>query len=122
VVFTGRISHELKAAYYKHADIFAFPSMYEGFGLPLIEASHFGVPIVASRIPVFEELYKNQEALFDPLSPEACARVIGKVMRNDALRSQLIQDGFSIANNLTCRMTAEKTLDLYKIVLGSKKD
>jgi glycosyltransferase involved in cell wall biosynthesis len=122
VVFTGRISHELKAAYYKHADLFAFPSMYEGFGLPLVEASHFGVPIVASRIPVFEELYKNPEALFDPLSPEACARVIGKVIRNDALRSQLIQDGFSIANNLTCRMTAEKTLDLYKIVLGNKKD
>jgi glycosyltransferase involved in cell wall biosynthesis len=114
VVFTGRVSHELKTAYYKHADLFVFPSMYEGFGLPLVEASHFGVPIVASRIPVFEELYKNQEALFDPLNPEDCARVIGEVVKNSGLRNQLVQDGFSIANKLTCRMTAEKTLDLYK--------
>jgi glycosyltransferase involved in cell wall biosynthesis len=88
--------------------------MYEGFGLPLVEASHFGVPIVASRIPVFEELYKNQKALFDPLNPEDCARVIGEVVNKNGLRNQLIQDGFSIANILTCRMTAEKTLDLYK--------
>lgn len=67
VIFKGKISDEELSDLYSTASVFVFPSLYEGFGLPLLEAMSFNLPILASDIPVFNELVGNKVNYFDPL-------------------------------------------------------
>lgn len=116
VWFAGQVSEEQNEAFYAHADLFAFPSLYEGFGLPLIEAFHFGVPVAASRIPTFQELYGIEEALFSPLDPSDCAGVIESILTNSKLREKMITTARIIAKKYSCELTAMETLSLYNNV------
>jgi len=113
VIFAGQVSEEKNEALYAYADLFAFPSLYEGFGLPLIEAFHFGVPVVASRIPTFQELYGIEAALFNPLDPFDCARVIKMVLSNREFKENIINKAHLIAGKYSCKITAQETLALY---------
>lgn len=68
VVFTGKISDEELHRYFKNADYMIFPSLYEGFGLPLLEAMQYGLRIMASDIPVFHEIADDSVLYFDPIT------------------------------------------------------
>ncbi len=116
VVFAGRVSDEQTDAFYAHADLFAFPSLYEGFGLPLLEAFYFGVPVAASRIPTFEELYGVEEALFSPQDPADCCRVIKLILDNKELKERIVSTGHEIAQQFLSSKTARETLALYEKV------
>lgn len=66
VIFTGNINDQELYAWYKGASALIMPSYYEGFGLPLIEAMHFNLPIICSDIPIFREICKDQVIYFNP--------------------------------------------------------
>jgi len=118
VIFTGRVSNEQTAAYYAHAALFIFPSLYEGFGIPIVEASQYLVPVIASRIPVFEEIYGIPEAMFDPASPQDCAQTIVRVLTDVGLQARMKQESNLIVKKYNSKATAEQTLDLYKKVFN----
>lgn len=101
------------AAYYKRADVFVFPSLYEGFGLPGLEAMAAGLPVVASKKSSLPEIYQDGALYFDPLNPEEIADKIKIVLENDNLRRQLIQKGKDQAEKYSWRKTAQETLKIY---------
>ena len=90
VVFTGHVSDEELIAFYRNALAFVFPSLHEGFGLPLLEAMAVGCPVIASNCSAFPEVVGVAEALFDPLSIESMAGLIGKVILDSDYRDCLV--------------------------------
>jgi glycosyltransferase involved in cell wall biosynthesis len=116
VIFADQVSDEMLSSYYHHADLFVFPSLYEGFGIPLLEAFACNVPVAASRIPVFQEVYGFNDALFDPLDPANIAAVVGNMVHNKEARSASIRIGSESLGRYTWKATADSTLEVYRKV------
>jgi glycosyltransferase involved in cell wall biosynthesis len=114
VVFTDAIPREDLVAVYNGAEVFVFPSLFEGFGIPVIEAMACGVPVVASNITALLEVIGDAGILVDPLYPEVIATAIEAVLSDAALRQELCRRGFARAKQLTWERTARETLILYK--------
>jgi glycosyltransferase involved in cell wall biosynthesis len=93
--FAGRVTEEQKLALMRAASCIALPSRYEGFGLPLLEAMQVGVPPVASRIPVVDEIVSDGEQglLFERENPAALAEAIARLLGDAELRARLIAGG-----------------------------
>ena len=91
---------------YKKAKAYNFPSLIEGFGIPIIDAQEFGVPIICSDIPVFKEIASENGAIFCGVSPQNIANAIEMLLNNNDLEKSLINVGkenikrFSIENRL----------------------
>jgi glycosyltransferase involved in cell wall biosynthesis len=102
---------ELSIAYEK-ASVFIFPSFFEGFGFPLIEAQARGVPVVASNIKVFHEVGGGAFVKFDPKSPESLALGVAQALENP-LREKLIQCGRENVKRFTWAETARKTQEIW---------
>ena len=110
VAFHGAVSHEGMGSFYSRADIFTFPSLYEGFGIVLAEAMHAGLPIVATHVgPVDEILCEGQNALIVPgADPTALAAAIRRLATDASLRQAFGQRSRELAGKLptweqTCR-------------------
>ena len=86
VRFFGFVPHRTLAALYRMASVFAFPSLYEGFGLPPLEAMACGTPVVTSRISSLPEVVGDGALLVDPYSEEAIADGLARVLDDDDLR------------------------------------
>lgn len=93
VVVTGEVTDEELQAYYANAELLVFPSLYEGFGFPPLEAMASGVPVAASRAASIPEVCGDGAAYFDPLSVEEMATVIEEALSDDALRAKLRDNG-----------------------------
>jgi len=99
---------------YRHAEIFLFPSIYEGFGLPLLEAMASGCPVAASNAASIPEITGDAAVLFDPHDPEAMAVRIEEILKDRERRMELSQRGIERAKSFTWEETARKTLEAYK--------
>jgi glycosyltransferase involved in cell wall biosynthesis len=97
VRFFGFVPHGTLAALYRMAAVFAFPSLYEGFGLPPLEAMACGTPVVTSRISSLPEVVGDGALLVDPYSEEAIAQGIARVLDDDELRRGLVERGLERA-------------------------
>lgn len=113
VIFPGFIDEEDKAAMMKMAQLFCFPSFYEGFGIPVLEAMTIGTPVVASYILPHREIAGNAVSFFDPDSPEELAEKIIEATSNEEKRKMLIQKGYEQAKKFSWAATARKTLDIF---------
>ena len=91
-----------------------FPSTYEGFGLPVLEAQKVGVPVVCSRAASMPEVAGGAAIYFDPLSVDEMAKAIGQVALNPDLRKTLMQNGFQKSAKFSWEQTARLTLDVYR--------
>lgn len=80
VLFTGNINDKELYAWYKGAFALVMPSYYEGFGLPLIEAMHFNLPIICSDIPIFREICKDQVLYFNPHDPSDICQKMNEIL------------------------------------------
>ncbi len=89
IVFTGYVDEKDKCVMYKMADVFVFPSLYEGFGVPILEACEAGVPVVASDIPPHREVGGDAVRYFDPQSIDQCAMVLYDVLDDDIIRKHV---------------------------------
>jgi len=110
VRFLGFVSDEDMPSLYRGAEVFVFPSMYEGFGLPLVEAMACGVPMVASDAPPAPELVGDAALLVPPLEPEAFAGAIARLAADDKLRATLVVKGLERARAFRWDTAAEGTL------------
>jgi len=99
----------------KNADVFVFPSFYEGFGFPVLEAQAAGVPVVASDIPAFREILRDSALLANPYKPSEIAEAIYKIIKNQELRQNLIDEGHENIKRFNWLDCAKKTLKIITL-------
>jgi glycosyltransferase involved in cell wall biosynthesis len=109
VRYLGHVDEATLAALYESAAVLAFPSLYEGFGLPLLEAMARGLPAVAGRVGAMPELAGDAAVLVDPEDVEAIASALEKVLGDPALRGRLSTEGKGRAAGFTWERSAELT-------------
>jgi len=114
VIFPGWVDEEDKPLLLQMAICFVFPSLYEGFGIPVIEAMAAGTPVVCSDIPVLREVGGEAALFCSPQKSSVFAENIKKVMPNSDWRDNLIQKGKKIARKFTWQKMAEKIWEIYK--------
>ncbi len=112
--FLGAVSDKELIILYSNAQCFIYPSFYEGFGLPPLEAQACGCPAVVSDIPVFREVYKGSAVFCDPYDTFDVASKIDTVLQSKYLRLELIDKGFINAENYDCNKSAAKLLNIIK--------
>ncbi len=109
-------AHELKM-FYSCADLFAYPSKYEGFGIPVLEAMACGIPVIASRISSIHEVGGNAALYFNPHSHEDLLAKITKVMNDKELRKTLINRGYENIKRFSWDQSVNKLVEVYKTLL-----
>ena len=117
VKVAGYVQPEDLPALYNGAAALVCPSLYEGFGLPVVEAMACGVPVLASNTSCFPEVAGEAALLVDPLDTEALAAGIAAVVAYGALRQRLVQAGLRRAAGFTWERTARETLAVYRRAL-----
>jgi glycosyltransferase involved in cell wall biosynthesis len=111
--FTGYISDRQLAACYTCSTVFVLPSLYEGFGLPVIEAMAHGVPVACSDAGALPEVCGDAAVLFDPRSVEAIATAVSRILSDPDLRERLTRSGRARAAQFSWKKCAELTLSAY---------
>jgi glycosyltransferase involved in cell wall biosynthesis len=113
-------SDHLLASLYKNAFCFIYPSLYEGFGIPLIEAMGLGCPVVASNTSSIPEVVNKGALLFDPNSEDSLINAIELLENNESRREKLINLGFEREKEFSWDKTANETFNVYKCAYDSK--
>ncbi len=118
LVFHKEGSDRELANAYKYASAFIYPSLYEGFGIPLLEAMHYGSPIVASKASCFPEIAGDAALYFEPTSAEDLVLKIEKIISDSETRSQLIKNGYEREKQFGWDKCATHTYEFYKDILN----
>lgn len=114
VILTGYIDDEDLPKLYASAELFVFPSIFEGFGIPPLEAMASGLPVIASNAASLPEVVGDAGILIDPFDTKAITQTISSCLSNDNLRKTLIRKGLVRAGLFSWEATARQTLALYK--------
>jgi glycosyltransferase involved in cell wall biosynthesis len=112
VQITGWVTREKLYSLYERARAFVYPSMFEGFGMPVLEALAAGIPVACSDIPPLREVAGDAALYFDPLNEDEIASAIERVMSDASLRERLATAGRERAREFTWRRSAEQTLSV----------
>jgi glycosyltransferase involved in cell wall biosynthesis len=118
VRFFGFVPDSTLAVLYRLASVFAFPSLYEGFGLPPLEAMACGAPVVTSRLSSLPEVVGDAAVLVDPYSIEDIALGMARVLEDDALRADLVARGRARARSFSWERSVKAIHESYMKVLG----
>ena len=118
VIFTGFVPDENLAVLYNNAEVYVFPSLCEGFGLPPLEAMRHGLPVAASRATCLPEILGGAAHYFDATSPNDMADKINEVVENNNLRQRLIGLGLEQIKKYSWQAMAEKTLEIYRSAIN----
>jgi glycosyltransferase involved in cell wall biosynthesis len=120
VKFTGYVPDEDLPALYNGADLFCFPSLYEGFGLPVLEAMACGTPVVTANSSSLPEVAGEAALLVDPYNVAEIAAAMRRVLEDPQLAEVLRQRGLKRSAQFTWEKTARETIAVYEKVLGEK--
>ena len=104
---------------YKNALVFVFPSLYEGFGLPILEAFNCGCPVAASNRGSLPEIAGNAAAYFNPEDISSITDAINNIIADDGTKEKMKKNGFEQLKKFSWEKTAEKTLDVYNSILNN---
>ncbi len=105
--------------FYNRAELFVYPSLYEGFGLPILEAMACGVPVIASHLSCMPEVGGSAALYANPHDPQEFARQASRVLETAQLRRELVDAGLRRAEQFTWNATAEATIAVYQSVCSS---
>lgn len=119
VVVTGYVPDADIAPLLQGAAVFAFPSLYEGFGLPVLDAQQAGIPVVCSAAASLPEVAGDGAVIFDPQSVPEMRDALRACLSDDGLRESLIARGHANAARFSWEKTARQTLEVYAKALGS---
>jgi glycosyltransferase involved in cell wall biosynthesis len=103
---------------YRLADVFVFPSLYEGFGLPPLEAMASGTPVVTSNVSSLPEVAGDAALLVDPRDPDAIAGAVRMVLTDRTLREDLRRRGLARARNFSWERSVARIRQIYAEVLA----
>ena len=112
VVFTGFVSEAVKRAFFDRSKFYVFPSLYEGFGLPVLEAQSSGLPLICSNAASLPEVAGDGALYFDPHSVDDIVLKLLEAYRSDSLRVALIEKGYINAERFTWTKAAAETIDI----------
>jgi glycosyltransferase involved in cell wall biosynthesis len=118
VRFLGRVPRAHLHALYHVAAVLLHVSLYEGFGLPVLEAMCVGLPIVTSNLGAMRELGEGAARLVNPLEVDEIAEAVERVLVDDALRRRMVDAGHRRAESLSWERTVEETVAVYRLALG----
>jgi len=118
VIFPGFVADDDLPALYSAARLLAYPSLYEGFGLPMLEAMACGTPVVASTASCLPEVAGDAARLVSPTDVEALAMALDEVLTDEALRADLIAKGHARAGQFTWDQAARQLLGIYRELAG----
>ncbi len=118
LILTGYVLDDDLPALIAAATAFVFPSLYEGFGLPPLEAMACGTPVLCSNRSSLPEVVGDAALLFDPTDEEAIRAAMRRIWADEALREALRRRGMARAKRFSWRRTAEETLRLYRRLAG----
>ena len=117
VRYAGFVDEEALVEWYNAADVLVFPSSWEGFGWPPLEAMACGTPVVASNVPAIAEVVGDAGLLVPPTDPAAVAHAVERVLTDRALAGSLRQRGLARAARFTWKQTAAATAAVYQELL-----
>ena len=118
IFFSGYVPREDLPALYAGADLLIFPSLYEGFGIPALEAMAVGTPVAVSDLPVFEEVCGSAALRFNPRDPDSMAEGIALSLQGEPGRAERIRQGAERARSFRWEASAELLRDLFREVVG----
>jgi len=113
----GYVSRQALDRLYQRAGIFAFPSLDEGFGMPVLDAMAHGVPTLTSARSALPEVAGDAALLIDPLDTEAIANGLARLAEDASLRTELIRQGFRRAREFSWESAVQKTWNVYREIL-----
>ncbi len=117
VVFPGYVSDQDLPLFYNAAEVFVFPSIFEGFGLPVVESMASGLPTITSYGSSLEEVAGDGALLADPLDVSSIAQAMQRVLEDTTLRSRLIEKGLRRSAELKSEKFCSKLLEVYRSLL-----
>jgi glycosyltransferase involved in cell wall biosynthesis len=120
VTFIDAVRDEDLPALYSACDLFVFPSLYEGFGLPPLEAMACGAPVTCSNTSSMPEVVGDAALLFDPSRPQEIAQAIGRILKEPALQADLRARSLQRAAQFSWRQCARTTLEVYRSVASKQ--
>ena len=114
ITFMGPVFGQNLAGIYQMARVMAYPSMFEGFGYPVLEAMRLGAPVLTSRVSSLPEAGGDAAFLIEPESIDDIASGLEKLINDESLRKDLIQRGYKHAQRFTAEKMARQTMAIYK--------
>ena len=114
VVFTNYLSDEELAVLYATATVQFFPSIYEGFGMPVLDAMHFGLPVITSPVTSLPEVAGEAAVFVDPFDAADMARALTQVLEDEALRERMRERGLKRARTFCWEDTAQVFYEVYQ--------
>lgn len=118
IFFLHQVSFEELPALYQMATLFVYPSRYEGFGIPILEAINSGVPVIAAKGSCLEEAGGPDSVYVDPDDEYELARQVNRLWNSPAIRQQMIAQGFNYAHNFDDEKLAAELMQLYTNTLN----
>ncbi len=115
---SGYISDEQLAIMYSHAFLYVYPSLQEGFGIPILDAQEYEIPIAASNLPVFKEVGGDAVFYFDPYNEKAIANAMEVMYGDDLTRQRCITSGIENVRRFSWQKSARETYREYKQAVG----
>ncbi|WP_454061383.1 glycosyltransferase family 4 protein [Candidatus Nitrospira salsa] len=119
IVFAGMVSDQQLIRYYQHASLFVFPSLYEGFGLPVLEAMACGCPVVCSNTSSLPEVVGDAAMMVSPMDVAALEHAMKQVLTDPSLQHRMRNAGLQRAKQFSWEQTATQTVQLYERVAGN---
>lgn len=114
VKFLENVTNEDLPLFYKHAEIFVLPSLYEGFGLPILEAMQYGCPVITSSVSSLPEAGGDAALYFDPNDANEIAEKIEKVINNSKLKEEMVKKGHEQVKKFSWEKSANEVLEVFE--------
>ena len=119
VFFLGHVESKERITLLQGAELYTMPSLYEGFGIPILEAMASEVPVVCSKTTSLPEIAGDAARYFHPLRPDDIARVMKEVLASSSLQSQMIALGKEQVKKFSWEKMANETFEVYTKILGN---
>ncbi len=120
IIFTGYVPKEDLVKFYNLADVFIYPSLYEGFGLPPLESVACGTPVIASNTSSLPEVVGDAGIMVNPYDVDELVDKMYEVLTNDGLRDELSKKGLERAKLFSWEKTAKETWNVYEVMYHGK--
>jgi len=121
IIFTGYVDEHDLSALYSGAIAFTFPSLFEGFGLPVLEAMKCGTPVIASNTTSIPEVVGNAGILIDPMDKDSLCQAILKVVHDSELQKRMSLQSIQQASIFSWQRTADETIKVYQMAVGDSR-
>lgn len=114
VIMPGYVPDEMLSVVYKNASCYVFPSINEGFGIPILEAFQFGIPVLVANNTCLPEVGADAVLTFDPYNPQDIAQQINTLLHNPQLQQTLIQKGYQRLQDFSWEKTARRVIEVFE--------